>query len=63
MSVSTGRYCGYCGTRVFAQSQQPNHLLHLFLTLFSCGMWSVVWFLLTLARLGKYRCTKCGGEV
>lgn len=58
----SGRYCGYCNTRVLAQKQAPNHVLHLLLTFTSCGLWSLIWLLLAAASYGRYKCPRCGGD-
>jgi len=40
----------------------PNHVLHLLLTLFTAGLWLVVWILIALSAsgAGEAKCGKCG---
>lgn len=57
------RYCPHCQGYVMAQGTRPNHLLHFFLTLFTAGLWLVVWILVAVGKIGGYRCTYCGGRV
>jgi hypothetical protein len=48
---------------VMATGTTPNHLLHLFLSLFTFGLWIPVWILVAVGTIGGYRCTKCGSRV
>lgn len=64
MGIKTdGRFCLHCQKNVLAQSNKPNHLLHLVLTILTMGVWGVVWLCLTLLSIGNYRCTQCGQRV
>jgi len=56
-------YCPTCARRVMATGQKPNHVLHLLLTVFTAGLWGVVWLLLAAGSAGNYRCTRCGARV
>ena len=58
-----GRYCAHCGKNVMATGTTPNHLLHFFLTLFTLGLWAIVWILLSIGKIGGYRCSQCGSRV
>ena len=31
------------------EPRRPNHILHLLLTMFTCGLWAVFWILLTIS--------------
>ncbi len=46
-----------------ATGTTPNHILHLVLSLFTCGLWLPVWLIIVLASIGGYRCSKCGSKV
>ena len=46
-----------------AQSNKPNHLLHLVLSILTGGLWLIIWLILTLKSAGNYRCTQCGHPV
>lgn len=59
----TGRYCRVCKKRTMATGTTPNHLLHFFLTLFTAGLWVIVWILVAVFSVGGYRCTNCGCRV
>lgn len=32
---------------VLAKGQRPNHLLHFFLTIFTLGLWALVWLMVS----------------
>lgn len=51
-------YCETCG-RVKVVCKTPNHILHLFLTIFTGGLWLIIWFIL-IDISKQYRCDKCG---
>ena len=56
-------YCHVCERRVLATGKAPNHVLHLLLTIFTIGIWWIIWALLGAATIGNYRCTRCGSRV
>jgi hypothetical protein len=57
-------YCEHCDRDVIVRQEQPNHVLHLLLSLFCCGWWVFVWILLTLsASSNPWRCSRCGRAV
>ena len=37
-----------------------NHVLHLLVTLTTCGLWAFVWLGIALFGGGRWRCSKCG---
>lgn len=55
----TGRYCPYCRRNVLARQETPNHVLHFLIAFFTCGLWLIVWLLLT-AMQDPWRCPTCG---
>lgn len=59
----TGKFCNHCNKNVMATGTTPNHILHFFLTIFTLGTWGVVWFLLSIGKIGGYRCVECGSKV
>ena len=64
MGVKTsGGYCRHCNKNVMTQKNTPNHLLHLILSVFTLGLWVIVWLLLILGHIGGSRCTECGHKV
>lgn len=42
-----------------AQRNGTSHLIHAFITLFTCGLWVVVWFLAARSK-EPFRCQACG---
>lgn len=58
----TSRWCGYCGERVLAERAGTSHVLHLLLSVLTCGLWLVVW-LGTAIKFGGWRCSRCGSRV
>lgn len=32
------------------KGKRPNHLLHLFLTIFTAGLWGIVWIILAITK-------------
>ena len=58
-----GRFYAHCQKHIMATGTTPNHLLHLFLSLITFGLWIPIWILVTLGKIGGYRCTQCGSRV
>jgi len=50
--------CKDCGD-VKVEQTTPNHLLHLILSLFTVGLWAIIW-LLAILRPRSWRCSQCG---
>lgn len=64
MAIKTkGAYCNSCNANVMAQSNKPNHILHLILTIITGLLWGIVWILISVGAIGGYRCTTCGHKV
>lgn len=59
MEEHTG-YCDHCQRAVLIRRATVNHLLHAFLTCFTCFAWAIVWMWLPA---GPWRCTACGMEL
>lgn len=59
----TSRYCPRCKNNVMASGTTTNHVLHVFLTACTAGLWGIVWILFALQRSGNYRCIECGSPV
>lgn len=53
------RWCRGCRRHVLAQRPGTNHTFHLLVTLFTCGLWIIVW-LLSAVKIGGWRCPNCG---
>ena len=57
------RYCPHCQKQVLAIGTKANHVLHLLLSIFTCGLWLWIWPLVAAGTAGNYRCTSCGTRV
>lgn len=40
--------------------QKPNHLLHLLLTVFTAGLWLIVWIIIAAGKGSTPACVRCG---
>jgi hypothetical protein len=59
------RNCGWAETHV-RQVAGPNHVLHLILSILSCGLWLIPWLVIALSDSGKRSvviCSRCGRAV
>jgi hypothetical protein len=64
MSLKTkGAFCSHCQKQTMAQGTKPNHILHLILSILTLGLWLPIWLLITIGKVGGYRCTSCGNRV
>lgn len=52
-------FCKACNRQVVVRSQGTNHVLHLLLTLATCGLWIIPWALFSI-KIGGWRCSICG---
>jgi len=63
-TLQTMRYCEFCEKQALHiyDNYECNHLLHLFLTLITSGLWLIIWFLVVIGN-GRTNpvCTVCGG--
>lgn len=55
-------YCQGCEQQVLIRRKGINHLLHLLLSVFTAGIWLVVWILTGLLRQ-PWLCSSCGRKV
>ena len=55
-------YCSNCKKEVLIRAQTPNHVLHLLLTIVTCGFWIIVWIILTISG-NKWHCSQCGRSI
>lgn len=56
-------FCPHCQEQTLALGRTPNHVLHLILSFFTIGLWIPIWILISLGKIGGYRCSKCGTSV
>lgn len=57
------RSCRGCGRKVLAIQQGigcGDHVVHIVMTLITCGLWAPVWAYATRER---WVCSRCGGSV
>lgn len=52
-------HCKRCGKPTIHLAQHPNHIMHLLLTVFTAGLWLIVW-VFAAAGTQKPQCTVCG---
>lgn len=59
--VKSRRYCYEEDRMVLAEKETPNHVLHLLLSVFTAGVWIIVWIILSIgASFNSYKCPHCG---
>jgi len=58
----TEKYCKRCEKHVLAQKKTANHILHLLLSIFTAGLWIIMWILVGI-RIGGWRCSQCGLKI
>lgn len=56
------RYCDHCNEYIAVQRKNISHLLHLFLSLITGGLWIIIWCRKYI-QAGRYHCPKCGSPV
>jgi hypothetical protein len=54
------QFCAQCQRFVLARRPGTNHIFHLLMCVFTCGLWVIIWFL-SSAKVGGWRCSVCGG--
>lgn len=54
-------YCKSCQKNVLMRRQGTNHILHLLLSIVTCGFWVIIW-ILTSIKVGGWKCPNCGGN-
>lgn len=55
--------CAYCQRPVLGRRSGVPHVLYAILTLFSCGIFGLVWAAHHFIGRGEYACPTCGGVV
>jgi len=53
-------YCPVCQQPRLFTRQEMNHVPHLLVTLFSCGLYFFVWLLIYATYNAKFHCSQCG---
>src|SRR5438552_18981973 len=52
-------YCHGCKRQVMVRQETTNDVLYAILTLFSCGLWAIVWIISSMSSR-PWLCTVCG---
>ena len=52
-------YCHGCTRQVLVRQETTNNVLYAILTLFSCGLWAIVWIISSMSSR-PWLCTICG---
>lgn len=52
------KHCKNCGKETEHFKNRPNHILHLILMCCSCGLWGIVWVLVSASS--SWKCRTCG---
>lgn len=58
----TSKWCRTCNRQTLANRPGTNHVLHLLLSIITCGLWLIVWALSSV-KFGGWRCAFCGRKV
>ena len=56
------KFCDRCNDYVLATKKSTNHILHLLLSILTCGIWILVWIAVSM-KVGGWRCSRCGSPV
>lgn len=56
-------FCAYCQRPVLGRREGVPQVLYAILTLFSCGIFGLVWAFHHFFGRGDYACPTCGGVV
>ena len=54
-------YCPTCRRNQMFERPAPNHIVHLILSIVTCGIWLIVW-LAACAGVGAWMCPGCGSQ-
>jgi hypothetical protein len=60
MADETQLYCKQCNRNVLAKRKGTSHIFHLIMTIFTAGLWLLVWLGQSI-KVGGWRCAFCGG--
>ena len=54
------KFCKTCGKNVKREAKGTSHILHLILSIFSCGIWMPIWILCAMSA--TWTCSECGSR-
>ncbi len=66
MPQEAGFHCAVCQRQTLHRDAvQVNHVLHAVISIFTCGLWVIPWFIIMAqqANDSAWRCTVCGNLV
>lgn len=52
-------FCKNCDKQVMITRKGTSHILHVFLSLITAGLWIPIWILCAI-KIGGWRCSQCG---
>lgn len=52
--------CEHCQQWTQHYRDAPNHVMHILLTLLTCGIWAPVWLIAAMGGVRHWRCCRCG---
>jgi hypothetical protein len=60
-AIQVQSHCATCGTLMPHNAVTTNHILHLLMSVFTIGIWVVVWLVVTVKNAdAPITCAKCG---
>jgi hypothetical protein len=55
------RFCSQCQKQTLWARPGTNHLLHLLMSILTCGLWLPIWIWASV-RIGGWKCQSCGHD-
>jgi len=55
------KHCAVCEEMRKVTRPGCNHILHFLLSIFTCGLWIIVW-IGSAVQIGGWRCDTCGSK-
>lgn len=62
MSDNVMQYCQVCKRSTQHIRPSVSHILHLFLTIITAGIWLIVWLIAFFNAKSQSQCTQCGRQ-
>lgn len=54
-------FCRTCNRSTLVGRRTPSDTLHFLISVFTCALWVIPWFFISLTS-GPWRCQTCGGQ-
>ena len=61
MAKHKSYYCKSCQKNILFIQDSPNHALHIILSIFTAGLWLIVWFFVAIGEK-DWHCSVCGSK-